>query len=151
MKKQFGFALAAVGVMFAGAVAAAPAALPANGRVDVISCPLLADDVVISASNNVIMGFNCEGTAQTIQVASCHTSGRTGERTVPTPCDADPLTATVDCAVPPAPALTQVTSSANIYVGRSNGGKLQPAPFNNADRCVIGTVNGKIPNLNAAP
>ena len=149
MKKQFGFALVAVGVMFAGAVSAAPAPLPANGRIDVIACPLLADDVVITPSNNVTMGFNCEGTAQTIQVGACHTSGRTGERTVPTPCDSDDTTVNVPvCTNPPA---TQVTSSANIYVGRSNGGKLQPAPFNNADRCVIGTVNGKIPNMNVAP
>lgn len=148
MKKQFGFALVAVGVMFAGAVNAAPAALPANGRIDVIACPLLADDVVITPSNNVIMGFNCEGTAQTIQVGACHTSGRTGERTVPTPCDSDPATTAPACVTP---AATEVTSSANIYVGRSNGGKLQPAPFNNSDRCLIGTVNGKIPNLNAAP
>ena len=148
MKKQFGFALVAVGVMFAGAVSAAPAPLPANGRIDVIACPLLADDVVITPSNNVTMGFNCEGTAQTIQVGACHTSGRTGERSVATPCDNDPVTATPACTTPPA---TQVTSSANIYVGRSNGGKLQPAPFNNADRCVIGTVNGKIPNMNVAP
>jgi len=148
MKKQFGFGLVAAGLMFSGIVNAAPAALPADGRISVITCPLLADDVVIAPSNNVLMGFNCEGTAQTIQVATCHTSGRTGERTVPTPCDSDPVTPEPACTTPPA---TQVTSSANIYVGRSNGGKLQPAPFNNTDRCVIGTVNGKIPNLNAAP
>lgn len=144
MKKQFSFGLIAASFALAGSVYAAPAALPADGRVSIVACPLLADDVVITRSANVLMAFNCEGAASTIQVATCHTGGRTGERTAPSACDSDANTAAPECTTPPA---TEVTSSANIYVARSNGGRLQPAPFNNSDRCIQATVNGKIPNL----
>ncbi|KRW62814.1 hypothetical protein [Pseudomonas sp. TTU2014-080ASC] len=148
MKTTFKAAVAIASLALTAGISAAPTELPADGRVTVLTCGLLADDVQLTASNNVLMAFNCEGTANVIQVAACHTAGRTKERTELTPCDNDPATPAPECTTPPA---TQVTSSANIYVARSNGGRLQPAPFNNTDRCVQATVNGKIPNLNAAP
>ncbi|MCP9339756.1 hypothetical protein [Stutzerimonas xanthomarina] len=144
-KLLFSLGLVAANVMFSTGASAAAKDL-ANGAVTILDCTLLAEDVRISPSNNVLVAYNCGGTAKAIQVATCHTDGRTAERTVQTPCDDDDTTTAIPACTDP--LATQVTSGASIFTARSNGGKVQPAAFANGTVCDAASVKSKIPDLN---
>lgn len=146
MKKNIALCVSilASSLMISSYANAAPAALPADGKVDILTCTLLNEDVTIPLSNGVIASFNCGGTERAIQIATCSTNGRTSERTVLTPCGE---TGQPACAVSPAPALTTVVSGATIYTARSNGGQVGPATFDGA-ACDTAGLNGKIPDRN---
>lgn len=145
MKKQIALSvgLLTACVMFSGAASAAPAALPADGELTIATCSLLAEDVTITPSKNVTMGYNCVVASKAIRIGACHTGGRTSQRTELVPCDSDATTAAPECTVPPA---TVQTTGANIFIGSSNGGKVQPATYVDGDQCLSATVLGKIPD-----
>lgn len=136
MKKNIFFCMGvlASGLMFSNLVSAAAAELPADGKVTILDCDLLNEDVTIPLSNNVIAATNCGGTAKAIQIATCHTNGRTSERTVLTPITTDAADA------------TEVVKGATIFTARSNGGQVGPADFDE-DECVATDVEGKIPDI----
>ena len=128
-------------LLFSGAVNATAAALPDDGKVTILTCDLLNEDVTIPLSNNVIAATNCGGTAKAIQIATCHANGRTSERTVETTCGgASPQPA---CTTPRA---TEVVKGATIFTARSNGGQVGPSEFDDSE-CVASDVAGKIPDL----
>lgn len=145
MKKNF--ALAAGFVAFAslasGMANAAGTALPSTNKITKALCSLLAEDVTITPSKNVLMAYDCDtATTMSIDIAACHTAGRTTSRTELVPCDADPATTAIPaCATPPA---TINTTGANIYVANSNGGKVQPGTYVNNEKCDATSVAGKI-------
>lgn len=145
MKKQIALVVGvlAFGSIFSGVVSAASAALPANGKITKAACSLLAEDVTINPSKNVLMAYDCDTTTtSSIDVAACHTAGRTTSRTELVPCDADPLTTTIPaCTTPPA---TTNTTGANIFTANSNGGKVQPGAFVDNEKCTATSVAGKI-------
>lgn len=144
MKKNF--VLAASVVAFASLLSnvaiAAGTALPANGKVTKAVCSLLAEDVTITPSKNVLMAYECDtAVTSSIDIAACHTAGRTTSRTELVPCDADANTALPACQTPPA---TVNTTGANIYTANSNGGKVAPGTYVDGEKCTATTVAGKI-------
>lgn len=144
MKKQIALVVGvlAFGSIFSGFASAAGTALPANGKITQVACALLAEDVTITPSKNVLMAYECDTvTTSSIDIASCHVGGRTSSRTELTPCDADDATALPACTTPPA---TTTTTGANIYVANSNGGRVQPGTFVDAEKCTATSVAGKI-------
>lgn len=144
MKKQIALSVAvfAASSLFSGLTLAAGVALPTDGKITKALCALLAEDVTITPSKNVLMAYECDTTTtMSIDVSACHTGGRTTSRTELVPCDADPATALPACATPPA---TTNTTGANIYIANSNGGKVQPGTYVNNEKCTESTVAGKI-------
>lgn len=144
MKKQIALAVAmfAAGSIFSGVASAAGTALPTTGVITKAACALLAEDVKINPSKNVLMAYECDTvTTSSIDVAACHTAGRTTSRTELVACDADATTALPDCTTPLA---TTNTTGANIYIANSNGGKVQAGTHVNNEKCEASTVAGKI-------
>lgn len=143
MKKQIALTVAmfAAGSIFSGVVNAAGTALPADGQIITGVCALLAEDVTITPSKNVLMAYECEAATSSIDIAACHTAGRTTSRSELVPCDADASTPAPACTTPPAKTNT---SGANIYIANSNGGRVQPATYVDEEKCTATSVAGKI-------
>jgi len=143
MKKLIALAVSfATVTLFTSYASAAGTALPANGKITKALCSLLAEDVTITPSKNVLMAYECDTTTtSSIDVAACHTAGRTTSRTELVACDSDDATALPACTTPPA---TTNTTGANIFTANSNGGKVQPGAYVDGEKCTATSVAGKI-------
>lgn len=144
MKKQIALVVGvlAFGSIFSGVVSAAGTALPATGKITKAACALLAEDVTITPSKNVLMAYECDVAAtSSIDIAACHTAGRTTSRTELVACDSDDTTAAPVCTTPPA---TTNTTGANIYIANSNGGKVQAGTHVDNEKCTETSVAAKI-------
>ena len=116
MKKQIALVVGILtfGSVFSGVVSAAGVALPADGKITKAACSLLAEDVTINPSKNVLMAYECDTvTTSSIDVAACHTAGRTTSRTELVPCDALDSTPLIPACL--TPLATVNTTGANIY------------------------------------
>ncbi len=145
MKKQIALAVGilAFGTIFSGVVSAAGTALPTTGKITKALCALLSEDVTITPSKNVLMAYECDvTTTSSIDIAACHTAGRTTSRTELVACsDTDNPDVLPACANPLA---TTNTTGANIYIANSNGGKVQAGTHVNNEKCTDTSVAGKI-------
>ncbi|MBF6617232.1 MAG: hypothetical protein ITG07_10970 [Candidimonas sp.] len=115
------------------------AAAPIAGEVTREACPLLAENVRLSLSNNILGSYNClEDEDKGIYVATCSTAGRTAPRTMPGPCDDDDDTAIPACnADGVGPDIEY--RGAFIYRASSNGGRVTPSD-ENTEPCTVASV-----------
>lgn len=84
MKKNFILAAAILGMGVSASVIAAPAAIPADGKIGVeggagATCDLLRESVQINLSQKVNGSYNCIEPDNTIKIATCHENGSRSE------------------------------------------------------------------------
>lgn len=111
-------------------------AAPIGGEVTPTGCPLLAEGVRLSLSNNVVGSYSCDETPATkgIYVATCSTAGRTTPRSVVMPCNTDGM-ATDDPDFIPGAATCNAQGvgptvnfrGAFVYRGSTRGGRITPS------------------------
>lgn len=81
MKKFSLFAVAAFSVAASGAaVAAYPQLTGGPNDVTMVDCSLLANDIQLVLSNNVVGGVQCNTTDNFVAISLCHTSGQSASR-----------------------------------------------------------------------
>lgn len=118
--------------MIPALAAAAGTAITGNTTVNTVACTLLQDDLKLQLSSGVVGAYNCNTTANAIQLSSCHTSGRVTQRTSktvvnPTACTADP-TDTAACA-----STTSSASGATVASTTTAGGQMSMSFGGNCD------------------
>lgn len=139
--------VAVAGLVGAFQAHAAPVNIESNQLIQVPDCTLLAEDVRIPLSQNVIASRNCApaAAANAISVAACHTAGRNGSRTIEVPCDNDATTANIpNCAAPNTTTNRVTNTGAAIIVGSTAGGQVGPQALANFT-CDAATVGARIP------
>jgi hypothetical protein len=103
--------LVIAGLMFSGAASAA-LTLPGSGEVLMTDCALLNEDVSINLTAGVVAGVGCDVADNAITLTTCHTSGKTVNRTVgrkPNTAAGAPAGSTVDCVIGAADPLCVAT------------------------------------------
>lgn len=123
-------------------------AAPIGGEVTVGNCPLLAEGVRLSLSNNVVGAYTCDETPATkgIYVATCSTAGRTTPRSVVMPCNPQGMAAD-DSNFQPGAAQCDADGvgptvnfrGAFVYRGSTRGGRISPSSEANQE-CTIETT-----------
>ena len=69
------------GLMASGMASAVQ--LPASGRVTMVACPAVNEDVQLNLSSSVQAGVFCNATNGVVALSACHTGGKRTQRTVP--------------------------------------------------------------------
>lgn len=148
-KIKFGLAFSAL--LFGSQVFATGTPLQSGTPIVLTDCPLLADDVTLTLSNGVLGVYNCVEAANSILVATCHTSGRVASRSVDVPCvntlSTDPAVAATQtlCADPNVAFNRTTNSGASFFVGNTAGGAIGPLELGgSSNTCTAGNLTGKI-------
>lgn len=125
--------------------------IASNTPIILTDCPLLADDVTLTLSNGVLGVYNCVAAANSVLVATCHSSGRVASRSVDVPCvntlSTDPAVAATQtqCTDPTVPTNRTTNSGASFFVGNTAGGAIGPLPLGGAaNTCTAGNLTSKI-------
>lgn len=87
--KKFILAVAGVGVLMGSGMASALDLGGGTNEVIMSDCSLLANDVNLILSNNVIGTLICNGTTNFAAISLCHTAGQTKSRSAVVTTDAD--------------------------------------------------------------
>lgn len=128
MKKIFaGFVIASG--LFAGNASAAPTVITSGGAIGNAQCELLAENVVLTLSNNVHGAYNCTKNNNSITVATCHFAGsrKVGpERCVVTGSDqqGDPIYNNASCQGTGPTDTFLVDNKGKAFVGSTTGGSI---------------------------
>lgn len=149
MKKVY---LVLAASVFSCVIQAAPQ--PIGGQVTLALCPLLAESVSLSLSNNVVGAYNCkeEPVAEKgIYVATCSTAGRTTPRSINAACNAPNLTqddpaynaSLEECDANGKGPVLENFRGAFIYEGSTSGGQIVPSPEAN-QKCEQAAVNASV-------
>lgn len=128
MKKLTLIAAGFCGFMASGlAMAAYPELAGGSNDVTMVNCSLLANDIELVLSNNVVGGMACNTVTAVVALSACHTSGQTASRSAVVTKNPDGTTkctvsATEDCVETVTGSSFPTASTAQGTVSNQFGG-----------------------------